>query len=126
MIQAPRAPHTVNGRSRTWLKTGNASQTWSDWVPRRRAMRLPVGACSGSLWVSIQYEDLYGDPGFRRATAADAPAGSQEALTMPAQYESPGPRDFNFYGPQYARYGSALAAELSRDLHGLDLRHYGW
>src|SRR4051812_25712497 len=126
MIQAPRVPHTVNGRSRTWLKTGNASQTWSDWVPRRRAMRLPAGACSGSLWVSIQYEDLYGDPGFRRATAADTQSSSQEVLTMPAQNEGRVSGDFNFYGPQYARFGSALAAELRREAFGEDLGQQGW
>jgi hypothetical protein len=42
-------------------------------------MRLPAGACSGSPWTSIQLEDLYGDPRFRRAAAADTHANSQEA-----------------------------------------------
>ena len=26
--------------------------------------------------------------------------------------------DFNFYGPQYARFGTALAAELRREVYG--------
>jgi SAM-dependent methyltransferase len=89
-------------------------------------MRLPAGACSGSLWVSIQYEDLYGDPGLRRATAADTQSSSQEVLTMPAQDESRVSGDFNFYGPQYARFGSALAAELRREVYGEDLGQQGW
>src|SRR3954451_3351299 len=126
MIQAPRAPRTVSARSRTCLKTGDGFQTWSDWVPRRRAMRLPAGACSGSPWTSIQYEDLYGDPCFRRAPAADTHSNSQEALAMPAQNEGRVSGDFNFYGPQYARFGSALAAELRREAFGEDLGQQGW
>jgi SAM-dependent methyltransferase len=34
--------------------------------------------------------------------------------------------DFNFYGPQYARFGTALAAELRREVYGEDLGQQGW
>ena len=33
---------------------------------------------------------------------------------------------FNFYGPQYARFGSGLAAELRREVYGEDLGQQGW
>jgi SAM-dependent methyltransferase len=36
---------------------------------------------------------------------------------------SPG---FNFYGPQYARFGSQLAAELRREVYGEDIGQQGW
>jgi hypothetical protein len=40
---------------------------------------------------------------------------------MPAQNDSRVSGGFNFYGPQYARFGSALAAELRREVYGEDL-----
>src|SRR5882672_3934673 len=33
---------------------------------------------------------------------------------------------FNFYGPQYARFDSALAAELRREVYGEDIGQQGW
>ena len=33
---------------------------------------------------------------------------------------------FNFYGPQYARFDSELAAELRREVYGEDLGQQGW
>jgi anthranilate phosphoribosyltransferase len=48
----------------------------------------------------------------RRTLAADTHFNSLEALTMPTQNEGRVSGDFNFYAPQYARFGSALAAEL--------------
>jgi|tagenome__1003787_1003787.scaffolds.fasta_scaffold20930169_2 SAM-dependent methyltransferase len=45
---------------------------------------------------------------------------------MPAQNEGRMSGDFNFYGPQYARFGSALAAELRREVYGEDLGQQGW
>jgi SAM-dependent methyltransferase len=33
---------------------------------------------------------------------------------------------FDFYGPQYARFGSALAAELRREVYGEDIGQQGW
>ena len=33
---------------------------------------------------------------------------------------------FNFYGPQYARFGSALSAELRREVYGEDIGQQGW
>jgi len=45
---------------------------------------------------------------------------------MPAQNEGRVSGDFNFYGPQYARFGSALAAELRREVYGEDLGQQGW
>jgi SAM-dependent methyltransferase len=33
---------------------------------------------------------------------------------------------FEFYGPQYARFGSALAAEIRREVYGADIGQLGW
>jgi len=33
---------------------------------------------------------------------------------------------FAFYGPQYARFGSALAAEIRREVYGADIGQLGW
>ena len=33
---------------------------------------------------------------------------------------------FDFYGPQYARFDSALAAELRREVYGADIGQQGW
>jgi cyclopropane fatty-acyl-phospholipid synthase-like methyltransferase len=33
---------------------------------------------------------------------------------------------FNFYGPQYARFGTELAAELRREVYGEDIGQQGW
>lgn len=33
---------------------------------------------------------------------------------------------FNFYGPQYARFDSALAVELRREVYGEDIGQQGW
>lgn len=33
---------------------------------------------------------------------------------------------FDFYGPQYARFGSDLAAEMRREVYGEDLGQQGW
>ena len=33
---------------------------------------------------------------------------------------------FDFYGPQYARFGSALAAEIRREVYGTDIGQLGW
>ena len=33
---------------------------------------------------------------------------------------------FNFYGPQFARFGSALAAEIRREVYGTDIGQLGW
>ncbi len=33
---------------------------------------------------------------------------------------------FAFYGPQYARFGSALAAEIRREVYGTDIGQLGW
>jgi SAM-dependent methyltransferase len=41
-------------------------------------------------------------------------------------HERPDSGDFNFYAPQYARFGSALAAELRREVYGEDLGQQGW
>jgi SAM-dependent methyltransferase len=34
--------------------------------------------------------------------------------------------NFNFYGPQYARFDSSLAAELRREVYGEDIGQQGW
>src|SRR3954469_1071221 len=45
---------------------------------------------------------------------------------MPTQNEGRVRGDFNFYGPQYARFGSALAAELRREVYGEDIGQQSW
>jgi SAM-dependent methyltransferase len=45
---------------------------------------------------------------------------------MTAQDEGREGGGFDFYGPQYARFGSALAAELRREAFGEDLGQQGW
>jgi hypothetical protein len=45
---------------------------------------------------------------------------------MPTQDEDRDSGGFDFYGPQYARFGSALAAELRREVYGKDLGQQGW
>jgi SAM-dependent methyltransferase len=45
---------------------------------------------------------------------------------MTGQDESRAPRGFDFYGPQYARFDSALAAELRREVYGEDFGQQGW
>jgi SAM-dependent methyltransferase len=45
---------------------------------------------------------------------------------MPAQNDGRVSGGFNFYGPQYARFSSALAAELRREVYGEDLGQQGW
>jgi SAM-dependent methyltransferase len=45
---------------------------------------------------------------------------------MTAQNEGRESGGFDFYGPQYARFGSALAAELRREVYGEDLGQQGW
>jgi SAM-dependent methyltransferase len=58
--------------------------------------------------------------------AAETYASPQEPSTMPTQNEGRVSGGFNFYGPQYARFGSALAAELRREVYGKDLGQQGW
>jgi SAM-dependent methyltransferase len=45
---------------------------------------------------------------------------------MTAQNEGRESDGFDFYGPQYARFGGALAAELRREVYGEDLGQQGW
>ena len=45
---------------------------------------------------------------------------------MPVQDEGRVSGGFNFYGPQYARFGSALAAELRREVYGEDIGQQSW
>ena len=45
---------------------------------------------------------------------------------MPTQDKGRESGGFNFYGPQYARFGSGLAAELRREVYGEDLGQQGW
>lgn len=45
---------------------------------------------------------------------------------MTGQREDRTGHGFDFYGPQYARFDSALAAELRREVYGEDLGQQGW
>jgi hypothetical protein len=45
---------------------------------------------------------------------------------MTGQDEGRGSHGFNFYGPQYTRFGRVLAAELRREVYGEDIGQQGW
>ncbi len=45
---------------------------------------------------------------------------------MSARQEAGANGTFDFYGPQYARFGAALASELRREVYGEDLGQQGW
>ncbi len=45
---------------------------------------------------------------------------------MSAQDEGRASDRFDFYGPQYSRFGSELAAELRREVYGEDIGQQGW
>jgi SAM-dependent methyltransferase len=45
---------------------------------------------------------------------------------MTLQNEGGASASFNFYGSQYARFGSVLAAELRREVYGEDIGQQGW
>jgi SAM-dependent methyltransferase len=44
-------------------------------------------------------------------------------MTTQDEARTPG---FNFYGPQYARFDSAMAVELRREVYGEDIGQQGW
>jgi SAM-dependent methyltransferase len=45
---------------------------------------------------------------------------------MTARDDDPARGGFDFYGPQYARFDSELAAEMRREVYGEDLGQQGW
>jgi SAM-dependent methyltransferase len=45
---------------------------------------------------------------------------------MAEHHEKPASGGFNFYGPQYARFGSPLAVEMRREVYGEDIGQQGW
>jgi SAM-dependent methyltransferase len=47
-------------------------------------------------------------------------------LAVTEQNEGRASGSFNFYGPQYARFGSELAAEMRREVYGEDIGQQGW
>jgi SAM-dependent methyltransferase len=45
---------------------------------------------------------------------------------MSGRGEDQAGRSFNFYGPQYSRFGSPLAIEMRRAVYGVDIGQQGW
>src|SRR5204863_2190566 len=59
-------------------------------------------------------------------TMAGARSRVSPRPSMTGQDEGGEGGGFDFYGPQYARFDSELAAELRREVYGEDIGQQGW
>ena len=81
--------------------------------------RHPPGTAPDGRRMVRSYASLGYDFVLARSDAARA--GRRKA----ADHDDTGAA-FDFYGPQYARFGSELAAELRREVYGEDIGQQGW